>query len=149
MASSSLCCSGAGFTHNTNATTKPKKKKREQPSQHNVHNKQGVKRKKRKRKRKRKRKERKERKKNKWIKRRWNEISSPSNWNRGRMSIKKKKKRKKEKIKFAGELETRDESCRVHANFWVRIPSAISVGRERRLKKNKKKMDFGFTLLSQ
>ncbi|KOX79142.1 ATP-binding cassette sub-family G member 4 [Melipona quadrifasciata] len=40
MASSSLCCSGAGFTHNTNATTKPKKKKREQPSQHNVHNKQ-------------------------------------------------------------------------------------------------------------
>lgn len=40
MASSNLCCSGAGFTHNTNATTKPKKK-REQPSQHNVHNKQG------------------------------------------------------------------------------------------------------------
>jgi len=27
MASSSLCCSGAGFTHNTNATTKPKKKR--------------------------------------------------------------------------------------------------------------------------
>lgn len=41
MASSSLCCSGAGFTHNTNATTKPKKKREKQPSQHNVHNKQG------------------------------------------------------------------------------------------------------------